>query len=190
MGKIIDMASFEHLRGQKKSLRYTCPKTNVTFPVIYKVLIPDGEMDGDTPYFTGTFSSYYQLHEKPCYGNSDLPGFPPSSATQISTLQADDAFHLDVIHIANKEQGEGFRKACYHLAIDAESMSWIENKQGTFALLKREGSKKNSHILYYTSKDEYIEMLSRTLPCEYVAAFNCEGEIVPMKNLQNEDDLE
>lgn len=181
------MASFEHLRGQKKSLRYTCPKTNVTFPVIYKVLIPDGEMDGDTPYFTGSFSSYYQLHEKPCYGNSDLPGFPPSSATQISTLQADDAFHLDLIHIANREQGEGFRRACYHLGMDAENLSWFENQQGAFILLVRGGgSKKDGHILYRSNKDEYIDMLQRTLPCEYVAAFNSAGEIVKLKEI---DDL-
>lgn len=191
MGNIIDMASFEHLRGQKKPARYTCPKTNVTFPVIYKVLIPDGEMDGDTPYFTGTFSAYYQLQETPCYGNSDLPGFPPSSATQISTLQTDDAFYLDVIHIANKEQGEGFRKAFYHLGMDSESLSWIEDQQGTFVLLTRkESSKKNGHILYHTSKDEYIAMLKRMMPCEYIAAFDSEHELVPLKSLKDDPEQE
>ncbi len=186
MGNIIDMASFEHLRGQQKPLRYNCPKTGVTFPVIYKVLIPGAEMEGDQPVFTGEFIAYYQLKEKPRHGNSDLPGFPPSPATKISTLQTEDEFYLDVMHFSNKDQAEGFKKACFHLGMVMEHISWMENEQGAFVLLTREGdTKKNGHIIYRTSKNEFIEKLGMLLPCEYIAAFNSAGEIVPLKDIDD-----
>lgn len=189
MGNVIDMASFEHLRSRDKSSQYTCPKTNVTFPVIYKVLVPDGDMDGDRPYFTGTFSAYYQLKEEPCYGNSDLPGFPESSATKINAIQPDDKFYLDFVYIKNKEQAEGFKKACFHLGMNLEVVSWMGGEQGIFVLLTRKNApKKNGHILYYTSKDEYIERLDRIMPCDYVAAFNSNGEVVPLGEIEEEDD--
>lgn len=54
MGNIIDMASFEHLRRSKADDRYTCPKTNVTFPHIYKVQVPDGDLVNDVPAFVRT----------------------------------------------------------------------------------------------------------------------------------------
>lgn len=189
MGNVIDMASFEHLRSRDKSSQYTCPKTNVTFPAIYKVLVPDGDMDGDKPYFTGTFSAYYQLKEEPCYGNSDLPGFPESSATKINAIQADDKFYLDLVHIKDKEQSEGFKKACFHLGMNLEVVSWVEGEQGTFILLTRRGaSKKNGHILYHTSKNEYIEQLGGVMPCDYVAALNAQSEIVPLANIADQED--
>ncbi len=50
MGDIIDMASFEHLRRSNSDDRYTCPKTNVTFPHIYKVMVPDGDLVNDVRY--------------------------------------------------------------------------------------------------------------------------------------------
>lgn len=186
MGNIIDMASFEHLRSQQKPLRYTCSKTGVTFPVIYKVLIPDAEMEGDQPVFTGEFLAYYQLKEQPRHGNSDLPGFPPSPATKISTLQAEDALYLDVLHFSNKDEAEGFKKACFHLGMEMEHVSWTESEQGAFVLLTREGNTKNNgHIIYRTSKNEFIEMLGMLLPCEYIAAFNSAGEIVPFKDIED-----
>jgi len=186
MGNIIDMASFEHLRGQQKPLRYTCPKTGITFPIIYKVLIPDAEMEGDQPIFTGEFTEYYQLKEQPRHGNSDLPGFPPSPALKISTLQPNDAFYLDLLHFSNNDQAEGFRKACFHLGMEIEHVSWTESEQGSFVLLTRKGEpKKNGHILYRSSKNEFIGMLRMLLPCEYIAAFNVEGDIVPLKDIED-----
>lgn len=182
------MASFEHLRGRNRTSQYTCQKTNVTFPLIYKVLIPDGDMDGEKPYFTGTYTPYYQLTEEPCYGNSDIPGFPISSATAIAAIQPDDELYLELIHIKSKDQAEGFRNACFHLGMDLEVVSWLENEQGAFVLLTRKGgSKKNGHVIYHTSKDEYIPMLGRVMPCEYVAAFDSYGEIVSLDALGSDE---
>lgn len=174
------MASFEHFRGQRKPARYTCPKTNVTFPLIYKVMIPHAEIGDDgQPTFTGEFDAYYQLTEIPCYENSTLRGFPPSSATTLSTLQAEEEFHLEVLHFANKETAQGFRQACFHLGMELDQVSWMEDIQGAFVLLTRnENAKKNGHIIYRSSKDEYISMLMQFLPCEYVAAFNSKSELV------------
>lgn len=189
MGNIIDMASFEHLRGAKRpnsSGRYTCPSTNVTFPKIYKVLIPEGEMVDDQPKFTGEFSAHYQLTTIPNNGTSDLPGFPASPATEICTLQSEDDFYLDVVHFENKEQGLGFREACFHLGMEIEHVSWLDSDQGTFILLTRQNSpKKNGHIIYRSSKSEYIEMLNRVMDCVYVSAFNSDGEIVFLESIED-----
>jgi hypothetical protein len=73
--------------------------------------------------------------------------------------------------------------------MDSESLSWLDDKQGSFVLLtRRESPKKNGHILYHTAKDEYIAMLMRTMPCEYVAAFNYEGEIVRLTDIIDTQD--
>jgi len=188
MGNIIDMASFEHLRGQQKPLRYTCAKTGITFPIIYKVLIPDAEMESEQPVFTGEYMEYYQLKEQPRHGNSDLPGFPPSPASKISTLQAADDFYLDLVHFSNKDEAEGFKRACFYLGMEMEHISWIESEQGAFVLLTRkDNEKKNGHIIYRSRKNEYVDMLGMLLPCEYAAAFNSTGEIVPLKHIESRD---
>ncbi|WP_312290127.1 hypothetical protein [Stutzerimonas nitrititolerans] len=185
MGNIIDMASFEHLRRSNTDDRYTCPKTNVTFPHIYKVMIPDGELINDQATFWGTFSAYYQLKEEPRHGNSTLPGFPPSTATEIATLQAEDGFYLDIIHFSRKERWEGFRDACFHLGMDMEAVSWTANEHGFFILLvKEDDAKKSSHVIYHSSGVEYVNELGQMLECRCVAAFNSFGVIVPYASIE------
>lgn len=183
------MASFEHLRGAQKPNTdegYTCPSSNVKFPNIYKVMIPDGDLVEDQIIFAGSFTANYQLTETPNSGISDFPGFPPSPATKIRTLQADDAFYLDVVHFPNKEQAQGFRQACFHLGMELEHLSWLESDQGVFILLTRQDSqKKSGHIIYRSSKSEYIEMLGRHMECVCVSVFNSAGEIVPLKNIED-----
>lgn len=83
MGNIIDMASFEHLRRSNTDDRYTCPKTNVTFPYIYKVQVPEGELVDEVPVFIGTYSTEYRLKEPS--NLEQLPGFPSLIVTKIST---------------------------------------------------------------------------------------------------------
>ena len=189
MGNIIDMASFEHLRRSNTSDRYTCPITNITFPAIYKILVPDGEIVDDTPIFTGKFRTEYKLKESVDSGASILPGFPPSVATKISTLNSDDAIYLDVIHFTNKDQALGFRNACAHLGIEPEHVSRFKDNQGVFILLRREGEpKKKSHIIYRSSKSSFIEALRCEMECEYVAAFNHVGEIVRLEDIEDCDE--
>ena len=150
MGNIIDMASFEHLRRSNTDDRYTCPKTNVTFPHIYKVLVPDGELVDDVPVFIGTYSTEYRLKEPSSL--EQLPGFPPLTATKISTLDAADEIYLDVIHFASKERALGFRQACGYLGIEPESVRSFKDEQGVFLLLCRwVKSKKVGHIIYHSS---------------------------------------
>ncbi len=189
MGNIIDMASFEHLRRSDTDDRYTCPKTNITFPHIYKVMIPDGELIDGQAIFSGTFTPYYQLKREPRHGNSDLPGFPPATATAIKTLQAEDGFYLDIIHFSKKERWEGFRDGCFHMGMDIEAVSWVANGCGMFILLTRESSaKKNGHVIYHSSKVEYVSALGQEMECRCVAAFNSSGAIVPYASIETYKD--
>lgn len=55
------MVSFEHLRRSKTDDRYTCPKTNVTFPHIYKVQVPDGVLVNNVPVFVGIIYKYLRM---------------------------------------------------------------------------------------------------------------------------------
>jgi hypothetical protein len=187
VGNIIDMASFEHLRRSNTDDRYTCPKTNITFPHIYKVLVPECDLVDEVLVFLGTYSTEYRLKEPSSL--EQLPGLPPLTATKISTLDAEDEIYLDVIHFANKDKAQGFRDACGHLGIEPEHVAGFKDDQGVFILLRREGApKKKGHIIYRSSKNQYFEAVRAEMECEYVAAFNSTGEIVPLKDI--EDDLE
>lgn len=182
MGNIIDMASFEHLRRSNTDDRYTCPKTNVTFPHIYKVLVPEGDLVDEVPVFIGTFSTVYRLKEPSSL--EQIPGFPPLTATKISTLNAEDEIYLDVIHFANKDKAQGFRHACGHLGIEPEHVAGFKDDQGVFILLRRESApKKAGHIIYRSSKNQYFEAMRSEMECEYVAAFNSAGEIATLKDI-------
>ena len=183
MGNIIDMASFEHLRRSNTDDRYTCPKTNVTFPHIYKVLVPEGDLVDEVPVFIGTFSTVYRLKEPSSL--EQIPGFPPVAATKISTLDAEDEIYLDVIHFSNKDKAQGFRHACGHLGIEPEHVAGFKDDQGVFILLRREGAqKKQGHIIYRSSKNQYFETLMAEIECEYVAALNSAGEIVSIEKVE------
>ncbi len=182
MGNIIDMASFEHLRRSNTDDRYTCPKTNVTFPNIYKVLVPEGELVDEVPVFIGTYSTEYRLKEPS--NLEQLPGFPPLIVTKISTLDADAEIYLDVIHFTNKERAIGFRQACAHLGLDPESVRGFEGDQGVFILLRRDDApEKCGHIIYRASSFQYINPMGCDMECEYVAVFNWMGEIVPLREV-------
>lgn len=184
MGNIIDMASFEHLRRSNTDDRYTCPKTNVTFPHIYKVLVPEGDLVDEVPVFIGTFSTEYRLKEPSSL--EQIPGFPPLTASKISTLDAEDEIYLDVIHFANKDKALGFRHACTHLGIEAEHIGRFKDDQGVFILLRREGApKKKGHIIYRTTGSQYVEPLKCEFERDYVAAFNTEGEIIALTDLED-----
>jgi len=185
VGRIIDMASFEHLRRTNADDRYTCPKTKVTFPHIFKVLVPDGDLVDDVPVFIGTYSTEYRLKEPSSL--EQLPGFPPLTATKISTLDAVDEIYLDVIHFTNKDRALGFRQACGHLGIEPEHVRSFKDDQGVFLLLRREDvPKKNRHIIYRSSNKQYFEALGCEMECEYVAAFNHIGDVVPMDSIEDE----
>ncbi|MFQ7901502.1 hypothetical protein [Pseudomonas phenolilytica] len=184
MGNIIDMASFEHLRRSNTDDRYTCPKTNVTFPYIYKVLVPEGELVDEVPVFVGTYSTEYRLKEPS--NLEQLPDFPPLIVTKISTLDADAEIYLDVIHFTNKERAIGFRQACAHLGIEPESVRGCENDQGVFILLRRDKpSRKQGHIIYRSSKLQHFDQLGAEIECDYVAAFNDRGVIVPLADIED-----
>jgi len=183
VGNIIDMASFEHLRRSNTDDRYTCPKTNATFPHIYKVLVPECDLVNEALVFLGTYSTEYRLKEPSSL--EQLPGLPPLTATKISTLDAEDEIYLDVIHFANKDKAKGFRDACGHLGIEPEHVAGFKDEQGVFILLRREGApKKNGHIIYRSSKHQYFEAMKAEMECEYVAAFNSAGVLVPIKNTE------
>lgn len=187
MGNIIDMASFEHLRRSNTDDRYTCPKTNVTFPYIYKVLVPDGDLVDDVPVFIGTYSTEYRLKEPSSL--EQLPGFPPLTATKISTLDATDKMYLDVIHFANKDKALGFRQACAHLGINPERVRGFKDDQGVFLLLYRNDAlKKNGHIIYRSSRLESLEVFGAQIECEYIAAFSSSGEISPLSYIETYED--
>jgi len=184
VGNIIDMASFEHLRRSNTDGRYTCPKTNVTFPHIYKVQVPDGDMVDDVPVFIGTYSTEYRLKEPSSL--EQLPGFPPLTAKKISTLDDSDDIYLDIIHFSNKDRALGFRHACGHLGIEPEHISTIKDKQGVFILLRRsDAPRKTRHIIYRCSSFEYFDALGAHMECEYVAAFDKLGNIAALANIEN-----
>jgi len=70
--------------------------------------------------------------------------------------------------------------------MEMEHVSWIEGEQGVFVLLTRkDNANKNGHIIYRSRKNEYVDMLGMLLPCEYAAAFNSRGEIVPLKDIES-----
>lgn len=185
MGNIIDMASFEHLRRSNADDRYTCPKTNVTFPYIYKVLVPEGELVDEVPVFIGTYSTEYRLKEPS--NLEHIPGFPPLTATKISTLHADDEIYLDVIHFTNQDRALGFRQACAHLGIEPESVRGFEDDQGVFLLLRRGNpSKKQGHIIYRSSNFQYVDFMGCEMECECVAVFNSSGNVVPLASIEDE----
>lgn len=187
MGNIIDMASFEHLRRSNTDDRYTCPKTNVTFPYIYKVQVPEGELVDEVPVFIGTYSTEYRLKEPS--NLEQLPGFPPLTVTKISTLDADAEIYLDVIHFTNKERAIGFRQACAHLGIEPENVHSFKDEQGEFLLLSMNNApKKNGHVIYRSSNFQYINELRCSMECEYVAAFDSLGNIRPLGEVYGEGD--
>jgi len=65
-------------------------------------------------------------------------------------------------------------------------MSKFNGDQGFFILLRREGAvKKNGHIIYHSSKLEYIEFLRAKIEPEYIAAFDSAGKIVPLNNFED-----
>jgi len=178
VGNIIDMASFEHLSRTNADDSYTCPKTKVTFTHIFKVLVPDGNLVDDVPVFIGTYSTEYRLKEPSSL--EQLPGFPPLAATKISTLDAADEIYLDVIHFTNKDKALGFRQACGHLGIEPEHVRSFKDQQGVFLLLRRvDAPKKARHIIYRSADVQYIQSLGCEMECEYVAAFNELGQIIP-----------
>lgn len=184
MGNIIDMASFEHLRRSSTDDRYTCPKTNVTFPHIYKVLVPDGDLVDDVPVFIGTYSTEYRFKEPSSL--EQLPGFPPLTATKISTLDAADEIYLDVIHFTQKDRALGFKQACEHLGIEPEHVRSFKDEQGIFLLLCRfDTPKKVGHIIYRSSGFQYFDALGAQMECEYVAAFNESGSVVSLADIED-----
>lgn len=186
MGNIIDMASFEHLRRSNTNDRYTCPKTSITFPHIYKVLVPDGDLVDGLPVFLGTYSTEYRLKEPS--NLEQISGFPPLIAEKISTLAATDEIYLDVIHFTNKERALGFRQACGYLGIEPEHAHSFKDEQGVFLLLQRDNApKKLGHIIYRSSSTQYIHGIGAKMECEYVAAFGVDGEIVKIKDIDNSD---
>ncbi|ARU87465.1 hypothetical protein [Pseudomonas sp. M30-35] len=130
LGNVIDMASFEHLRRSNASERYTCPKTEVTLPIIYKVVTPEAGFVDEVVTFTGAFTTSHKLKAPSDDGEPIFPGFPPTTATQISTLESTDEVFLDVIHFENKERAKGFRDACAHLGIEPEHVSSFKDSQG------------------------------------------------------------
>ena len=184
MGQIIDMADFEHLRRPNTDGRYTCPKTDITFPQIYKVVTPDGELEDDVPVFNGEYSVEYRLKEPSSL--EQIPGFPPLTATKISTLDADDDFYLDVIHFRSKEKAMGFREACGYLGMEPEDARLLKVDQGAFVLLRRnDAPKKNGHIIYHSTALQYFEAIRSEMECEYVAAFDASGRMVPLINIED-----
>nr|WP_059390568.1 hypothetical protein [Pseudomonas toyotomiensis] len=184
MGNIIDMASFEHLRRSNTDDRYTCPKTNITFPHIYKVLVPDGDLVDDVPVFIGTYSTEYRLKEPSSL--EQLPGFPPLTATKISTLDAADEIYIDVIHFNNKDRALGFRQACGHLGIEPQYVRSFKDEQGVFLLLCRDDvPKKIGHIIYRNSGLQYFDALGAQMECEYVAVFDSLGHAVPLIDIED-----
>ncbi|WP_312376526.1 hypothetical protein [Stutzerimonas nitrititolerans] len=188
MGNIIDMASFEHLRRSNTDDRYTCPKTNVTFPYIYKVLVPEGELVDEVPVFIGTYSTEYRLKEPS--NLEQIPGFPPLTATKISTLNADAEIYLDVIHFTNKDRALGFRQACGHLGLEPEHVRSFKDEQGIFLLLRRnDAPRKVGHIIYRSSRLEYVDAVGVQMECEYVAAFNSKGDAVPLREIEEGNDF-
>lgn len=188
MGNIIDMASFEHLRRSNTDDRYTCPKTNVTFPYIYKVLVPEGELVDEVPVFIGTYSTEYRLKEPS--NLEQLPGFPPLIVTKISTLDADAEIYLDVIHFTNKERAVGFRQACAHLGIETERVHTLKDEQGIFLLLCRnDAQKKAGHVIFRSGGFQYFDALRCSMECEYVAVFNSLGDVVPMDSIEDTCDF-
>lgn len=92
--------------------------------------MPDGDLVDDVPVFIGTYSTEYRLKEPSSL--EQLPGFPPLTATKISTLDAADEIYLDVIHFANKDKALGFRQACAHLGINPELVKGFKDDQGVF----------------------------------------------------------
>lgn len=183
MSNIIDMASFEHLRRSTSSERYRCPKTNILFPSIYKVLIPDCELVEDQPVFISTFSTEYRLKEPT--DTFLLPDFPPLTSTRVITLSTEDDIYLDVIHFTNRDKALGFRQACLHLGLDPEYVRSTQDKQGTFILLARNDCpKKSGHIIYRCNGFQYIEGLGAEMECEYVAAFDSSGNIVTLIDIE------
>lgn len=184
MGNIIDMSRFEHLRRSNTDDRYTCPKTNITFPYIYKVLVPEGDLVDGVPVFIGTFSTEYRLKEPSSL--EQFPGLPPLTATKISTLDAEDEIYLDVIHFTNKDRALGFKQACGYLGIEPEHICSLKDEQGIFLLLGRfDTPKKMGHIIYRSSGFQYFDALRAQIECEYVAAFNESGSVVSLADIED-----
>mgnify|MGYP003109457286 CR=1 FL=1 len=177
---VIDMASYEHLRRKRiGSEPYTCSETGVTFPPIYKVLIPDADEINGAAVFSGTFSPYYQLSQEPRDSISEWPGFPESKVTEISTLDKGDEFYLDVIYFKDKKVAQGFIEACYHFGMMSGYVSKKSTEKGVFVLLTRtDDRRKDACILYHTSGHKLIELMNCEMPCNYVATFNYLGELI------------
>lgn len=121
------MASFEHLRRTNANERYTCPKTEITFPIIYQVVTPNADFVDDEVTFTRTFTTSYKLKAPSDQEQPIFPGLPLATATQSSTLEREDEIFLDVIHFENKERAKGFRDACAHLGIEPENLSGFKD---------------------------------------------------------------
>jgi hypothetical protein len=186
---VVDMASYEHLRRKRIGLEpYTCPETGVTFPPIYKVLIPDADEINGAAAFTGTFSPYYQLSQKPRDSISEWPGFPKSKVKEISTLDKDDDFYLDLIHFQDEKLAQGFIEACYHFGMSSDYISKKSSENGVFVLLtRRDDERKKACILYHTSGYKFIELMNSEMHCNYVATFNYLAELVPTPPILDEE---
>lgn len=149
------------------------------------MLVPEGDLVNEVPVFIGTFSTEYRLKEPSSL--EQLPGFPPLTATKISTLDAEDEIYLDVIHFANKDKAAGFRHACTHLGLESEHVRGFKDNQGVFLILRIEGTpKKKGHIIYHSNKFQYLEALGCEVESECVAAFNSAGEIVSLKEIEDD----
>lgn len=73
--------------------------------------------------------------------------------------------------------------------MDIEAVSWVANGCGMFILLTRESSaKKNGHVIYHSSKVEYVSALGQEMECRCVAAFNSSGAIVPYASIETYKD--
>nr|WP_161627097.1 hypothetical protein [Pseudomonas sp. P818] len=139
------------------------------------------------PVFIGTYSTEYRLKEPSSL--EQLPGFPPLIATKISTLDAADEIYLDVIHFTNKDKELGFRDACTHLGMASDFVRWFKDEQGVFLLLRRDDApRKMSHVIYRSRKLQFFGALRAQIECEYVAAFNSKGDVVPLQQIEVEDD--
>lgn len=68
-----------------------------------------------------------------------------------------------------------------------EFVKGFKDAQGAFLLLRRNDAvKKKGHIIYRSSKFEYIEGFGGSVESEYVAVFDSSGEVVPLSSVEDE----
>lgn len=97
---------------------------------------------------------------------------------------------IDVIHFTNNDRALGFRQACGHLGLEPEHVRSFKDEQGVFLLLRRnDASKKVGHLIYRSSVVKFIHGLGTEMECEYVAAFNAMGDLIPLQSIEvNEEE--